>query len=381
MGQSMTVSGFGERLRRVRESHGATLEEVARRTEVDIGYLRALECGDIDALPGPAFGKFYIRAYADALGFDPRTLIDAYDVARRPPRRAAGDESRVKGRRARWDQPRPRSEPSDRPAPEARPRAEPPAAPTEAEASEPAAPVVEPAAEAPPSAGADALPAAGDRAVPTSAAATSAGPTRSRIPGRVAIAAAVTLAVLAFGYLAIHQFAGEGTEAGGGPVAASVVSTAEQTPDTPPAPASAHPAVGESGSRAGAVPSPGTAAQPGPPPGAAEPSEGSALRVSEYGVGRRIVGHRLDGRGDRFEEGTVVWFSTRVLGGRKGEKIHHVWLHGRGVVQTIELELGGPHWRTHSSKTLWGRGRWAVEARDSAGRVLARAEFTCEASS
>jgi hypothetical protein len=101
------------------------------------------------------------------------------------------------------------------------------------------------------------------------------------------------------------------------------------------------------------------------------------LTVSEFGVGRRVVNHRLEGRGDRFEEGSVVWFSTRVLGGTSGERIRHVWFRGGEAVQSIGLPLGGPHWRTHSQKTLWGTGRWSVEARDESGTVLARAEFSC----
>jgi hypothetical protein len=101
------------------------------------------------------------------------------------------------------------------------------------------------------------------------------------------------------------------------------------------------------------------------------------LSVSEFGVGRRIVNHRLEGRGERFEEGSVVWFSTRVLGGRRGEQIRHVWFRNGKAVQSIELTLGGPHWRTHSSKTLWGTGDWRVEARDAANRVLASTSFDC----
>jgi hypothetical protein len=102
------------------------------------------------------------------------------------------------------------------------------------------------------------------------------------------------------------------------------------------------------------------------------------LTVPDFGVGRRIVARALEGRSERFAEGDVVWFSTRVLGATVGEPIHHVWLHEGRVLQSIQLELGGPDWRTHSRKTLRGVGQWAVEARDEGGRVLARATFTCE---
>jgi hypothetical protein len=102
-----------------------------------------------------------------------------------------------------------------------------------------------------------------------------------------------------------------------------------------------------------------------------------ALTVDSFGVGEGIVDRRLQGESDRFEEGKIAWFFTRVLGGGRGEGIRHVWLRDGAWVQTIELRVGGPHWRTHSSKTLWGTGSWAVEARDSDGRVLARSTFEC----
>ena len=80
---------------------------------------------------------------------------------------------------------------------------------------------------------------------------------------------------------------------------------------------------------------------------------------------------------DRFEEGEVVWFTTRVRGGEPGDSIRHIWFRDGGRIQIVDLNLGSAHYRTRSKKTLWGVGEWAVEARDSEGRVLARAEFDC----
>ena len=91
------------------------------------------------------------------------------------------------------------------------------------------------------------------------------------------------------------------------------------------------------------------------------------------------MGTRLQGEGDRFRTGQRVTFTTRVLGGRAGERIRHVWLRDGRVEQSIRLPLGGATWRTHSTKTLGRPGAWAVEARDDEGRVLARAEFACVA--
>ena len=104
------------------------------------------------------------------------------------------------------------------------------------------------------------------------------------------------------------------------------------------------------------------------------------LSISENGLGTGVKNRRLVGRGDRFREGTQVYFWTQVEGGRRGDRIEHVWMHDGVVVASIGLKIGGPRWRTYSAKTLraGAGGDWAVEVRDSSGRVLAQREFVCE---
>ena len=96
-------------------------------------------------------------------------------------------------------------------------------------------------------------------------------------------------------------------------------------------------------------------------------------------MGSAVVNKHLVGASDSFDEGTRVWFWTRVAGGRAGDRIEHVWIHEGRVMQRAGLELGGAHWRTQSKKTLFpgSVGNWVVEARDAAGNVLARREFSC----
>ncbi len=74
-----------------------------------------------------------------------------------------------------------------------------------------------------------------------------------------------------------------------------------------------------------------------------------------------------------------MWFWTRVDGGTRGDRIDHVWLQDGLETTRISLQVGGPRWRTHSAKMLraGAAGDWAVEARDTSGRVLARREFVC----
>jgi cytoskeleton protein RodZ len=71
----------GESLRQEREARGKTIEEMAEATGIRLPFLTALEQEAFDSLPGRGFGKLYIRAYAEVLGFDPRPVIEAFDHA------------------------------------------------------------------------------------------------------------------------------------------------------------------------------------------------------------------------------------------------------------------------------------------------------------
>jgi len=107
------------------------------------------------------------------------------------------------------------------------------------------------------------------------------------------------------------------------------------------------------------------------------PADSRHLEVDEFELGTGVVDHRpVDVRRD-FEEGTVASFLTRVRGGAPGRTIFHAWIREGRLVQRIRLRLGSPDWRTYSTKTLWGAGDWAVEARDENDRALARIEFRC----
>jgi cytoskeletal protein RodZ len=104
----------------------------------------------------------------------------------------------------------------------------------------------------------------------------------------------------------------------------------------------------------------------------------SELEVSRYGVGTGIRNHELVGGAEEFVEGTRVAFWTRVLGGRPGDVIRHVWFHEGEVIMRADLSVGSANWRTYSRRTLVdGVGRWVVEARGPQGELLARQEFLC----
>lgn len=65
----------GDLLRAARESRGESRSDVAQTLKLSMRQVEALEQGDYDALPGPAFVRGFMRNYARHLGIDPAPLL------------------------------------------------------------------------------------------------------------------------------------------------------------------------------------------------------------------------------------------------------------------------------------------------------------------
>jgi len=75
-----TTSSHGAELRAARESSGRSLGELAAQTSIWARYLRALEAdAPPSAFPAPAYARFFLREYADALGLDADALVERFD--------------------------------------------------------------------------------------------------------------------------------------------------------------------------------------------------------------------------------------------------------------------------------------------------------------
>ena len=61
---------IGAILEDARNRQGIDIETLAERTKIRPKYLRALENEDWEGLPGPAYARGFIRAYADEVGID-----------------------------------------------------------------------------------------------------------------------------------------------------------------------------------------------------------------------------------------------------------------------------------------------------------------------
>lgn len=61
---------FLTELRRIREEKAISLEEVAEKTNIKLAYIRAIEEGNLDDLPGGIYNRAYIRSVSEFLGVD-----------------------------------------------------------------------------------------------------------------------------------------------------------------------------------------------------------------------------------------------------------------------------------------------------------------------
>lgn len=345
-----SIISFGKTLKQARESRGISLSQIAQATKIGTRYLDALERDDFDSLPpGEVFIKGYLRAYAQHVGMDPDATVDHY-LRERASRSGveAPDEQAVLRELSRLVDARS----SDRRS-RARVglrlalllgvavvvlvsgaawfRLRGSGAP---EATTPAGPALDPLERSP---------------------ITEAPPSKTSPPESSRV-----------------------TESREPPVVTAGATAAEPVPARPPAPRTAAtdaraPGVTSRPEERAVLPA---AAAPASRPAPTSPSR---LTIPDHGVGTGVVHHRLTGRGERFEEGTAVWFWTLVIGGRRGDRIRHVWLREGLERGSTELRLGGAHWRTQSRHKFGASavGRWSVEARDAEGRVIARQEFDC----
>lgn len=61
---------IGETLRRERERQGLSFEQVAAELRIRTYYLRMMEEGRLDVLPGAAYARGFVCEYANFLGLD-----------------------------------------------------------------------------------------------------------------------------------------------------------------------------------------------------------------------------------------------------------------------------------------------------------------------
>jgi cytoskeletal protein RodZ len=68
---------LGQRLRQERTARNLTIEEAARDTKIKASFLTAIEKGDYQKLPSPAYAKGFVKNYAAYLGL-PKAEVAAF---------------------------------------------------------------------------------------------------------------------------------------------------------------------------------------------------------------------------------------------------------------------------------------------------------------
>ena len=73
--RKVLLAELGEQLRHAREARGLSLRELEEATRIRVKYLRALEQGDLDALPTEVQLRGFLRNYARQVGLDPESAL------------------------------------------------------------------------------------------------------------------------------------------------------------------------------------------------------------------------------------------------------------------------------------------------------------------
>jgi len=88
------------------------------------------------------------------------------------------------------------------------------------------------------------------------------------------------------------------------------------------------------------------------------------VAVAEAGVGTDVTDRLLVGRDSTFNRDVGhLFYWTRLTGAQTGSTVEHVWSREGEEVARVSLAIGGPNWRTWSSKNIapeW-TGAWRVD--------------------
>ena len=75
----MRKKTIGEVLRLARINQGLSLDELQKKTDIQLDMLEAMEADDFDQLPSPFYTRSFLRKYAWAVELDDQIVLDAYD--------------------------------------------------------------------------------------------------------------------------------------------------------------------------------------------------------------------------------------------------------------------------------------------------------------
>lgn len=89
---------IGKALEEARKEKGLSIEKVAARIHIRKLYLRAIEAGDLDALPGGIYTVGFVKVYSNFLGLDGEEFsrrLNVEDIPIRPPEEPSFEPERL----------------------------------------------------------------------------------------------------------------------------------------------------------------------------------------------------------------------------------------------------------------------------------------------
>ena len=69
---------FGKTLRNARESKGYTVSQIAETTHLKSSVVEGLENEDFSMIAAPIYGRGFVKLYCEAVGLDPKPLVDEF---------------------------------------------------------------------------------------------------------------------------------------------------------------------------------------------------------------------------------------------------------------------------------------------------------------
>ena len=69
---------FGKTLRTARESKGLTPGQIAEKTHMMVQIVEGLENEDFSKIVAPIYGRGFVKLYCEAVGLEPKPLVDAF---------------------------------------------------------------------------------------------------------------------------------------------------------------------------------------------------------------------------------------------------------------------------------------------------------------
>ena len=104
----------------------------------------------------------------------------------------------------------------------------------------------------------------------------------------------------------------------------------------------------------------------------------AAVSVEVAAIATGLEDYAPVGVGESFPYDTEkLYCYSKIIGGVSGDYVEHRWYYGDKLMATVPLTLGGPRWRTFSSKRIirtW-EGEWRVEI-VHAGEAIKTLKFT-----